>query len=154
VNCGSFCNKRNLAEKTSVQADGEVATTPKHVPRDLQALQIDDPAVLKQLTPTDPHRQPKKANVDKTDLAVQSVRQKKPKKARKRERDSRSGRTDREKAKETKMEAESELTPTKSAPIVGERVALEPGYYRWITPQGVLEGVQAPHAHLHLHLPN
>ncbi len=154
MNCVRFCDKRDSTEKTPLQADGEVAATPKHVPRDLQALQIDDPAVLKQLTPTDPHRQPKKANVDKTDLAAQSVRQKKPKRARKRERDSRSARTDREKAKETKIEAEPEPTPTKSAATMGERGALEPGYYRWITPQGVLEGVQAPHAHLHLHLPN
>ncbi len=119
--------------------------------RDVQALQIDDPAVKKQLTPTDAHRRPKEPGSGNGDLSTGSGPKKKWAKVKKRNSGASSSRQDNREGKERKMDSDSNPTPKMSA-FVPDQVSEEVGHFHWDPLQGPWDIKLPPHAHIHFHV--
>jgi hypothetical protein len=124
----------------------------KHMARDVQALQVTDPAVRKQLQPSDPHRRSKPPKSENVGLARRPEAKKSSKKTQKSK--AKASASDSAKLREAPVRVEVVPEPPlkKSAPEPGGAGAKPPGHFRFISPNGVLEGEIPPGAHFHVHL--
>ena len=127
-------------------------TSPRHVPRDVLALQVDDPAVQKQLQLADAHRRSNPPKSENVSLAPRPGAKRSSRRTPKPKIKPVARQSVRQREGAVSAEEKAKPPPKRSAPEPSGPTGKLVGRFTFTTPNGVLEGEIPPGAHFHVHL--